>query len=134
MGSNLVKRWISKGCKSKTYGFNFLFLLRSFSPVGNRVPISIGDVVPSRQSFQSLLRYIYYGDVTMPPEDSLYLFSAPFFYIFTNNRVRSAIISIVATYAITVCSIKSSPFFFVEKKSKLQSIMIFTFLQHFIVQ
>jgi hypothetical protein len=57
--------------------------------VDSRVPICIGDVVPSRQSFQSLLRYIYYGEVTMPPEDSLYLFSAPFFYIFTNNRVRT---------------------------------------------
>lgn len=41
----------------------------------------------SRQSFNSLLRYIYYDDVNMPPEDCLYLFSAPVFYIFTNNRV-----------------------------------------------
>jgi len=68
------------------------FFLRSFSPVGNRVPISIGEMVPSRQSFQSLLRYIYFGDVSMPPEDSLYLFSAPFFYIFTNNRVITNIV------------------------------------------
>ena len=61
-------------------------MLRSFSPADNRVPISIGEMVPSRQSFDSLLRYIYYGDVEMPPEDSLYLFSAPHFYIFSNNR------------------------------------------------
>ncbi len=52
------------------------------------VPIAIGEMVPSRQSFQSLLRYIYYGDTTMPPEDSLYLFSASLFYIFSNNRLQ----------------------------------------------
>ena len=41
-----------------------------------------------RQSFDSLLRYIYYGEVAMPPEDSLYLFSAPHYFIFTNNRLQ----------------------------------------------
>lgn len=41
------------------------------------------------ESFDSLLRYIYYGDVNMPPEDSLYLFSAPYFYGFTNNRLQA---------------------------------------------
>jgi hypothetical protein len=61
-------------------------MLRSFSPPDNKVVISIGEMVPSRQSFDSLLRYIYYGDVEMPPEDSLYLFAAPHFYIFSNNR------------------------------------------------
>ena len=45
-------------------------------------------MIPSQQSFDSLLRYIYYGDVDMPPEDSLYLFSAPYFYGFTNNRLQ----------------------------------------------
>ena len=63
-------------------------MFRSFSPADSNVPISIGEMVPSKQSFQSLLRYIYYGDVVMPPEDSLYLFSAPFFYIFSNNRLQ----------------------------------------------
>merc|ERR1711994_1215993 len=63
-------------------------MLRSFCPVDNKVPISIGEMVPSRQSFDTLLRYIYYGDVIMPPEDSLYLFSAPHFYIFSNNRLQ----------------------------------------------
>jgi len=63
-------------------------MLRSFCPADNRVPISIGEMVPSRQSFDSLLRYIYYGEVEMPPEDSLYLFSAPHFYIFSNNRLQ----------------------------------------------
>jgi N-acetylneuraminic acid mutarotase len=63
-------------------------MFRSFSPVSNKVPISIGEMVPSKQSFLSLLRYIYYGDVNMPPEDSLYLFTSPFFYIFTNSRLQ----------------------------------------------
>lgn len=34
--------------------------------------ISIGEMVPSRQAFESMLRYIYYGEVNMPPEDSLH--------------------------------------------------------------
>jgi len=63
-------------------------MLRSFCPPDNKVVISIGEMVPSRQSFDSLLRYIYYGDVEMPPEDSLYLFAAPHFYIFSNNRLQ----------------------------------------------
>jgi hypothetical protein len=63
-------------------------MLRSFCPPDNKVVVSIGEMVPSRQSFDSLLRFIYYGDVVMPPEDSLYLFSAPHFYIFSNNRLQ----------------------------------------------
>ena len=63
-------------------------LFRSFDPPDDKITITIGDMVPSRQSFFSLLRYIYYGDVKMPPEDSLYLFSAPSFYIFSNNRLQ----------------------------------------------
>ena len=63
-------------------------MLRSFCPPDNRVMVSIGEMIPSRQSFDSLLRYIYHGDVIMPPEDSLYLFSAPHFYIFSNNRLQ----------------------------------------------
>ena len=46
-------------------------------------------MVPSSESFSSLLRYIYYADVSMPPEDSLYLFTAPTFYGFTNNRLQA---------------------------------------------
>lgn len=46
-------------------------------------------MTPSKESFDSLLRYIYYGDVNMPPEDSLYLFSAPHFYNFTNYRLQA---------------------------------------------
>ena len=51
--------------------------------------IAIGEMVPSAQAFDSLLRYIYYGEVSMPPEDSLYLFSAPYYYGFTNNRLQA---------------------------------------------
>ncbi|KAK7794508.1 hypothetical protein R5R35_004725 [Gryllus longicercus] len=67
----------------------FEALFRSFMPEDKVVQIQIGDVVPSRQSFDSLLRYIYHADVAMPPEDSLYLFSAPYFYGFTNNRLQA---------------------------------------------
>lgn len=41
-------------------------------PEDGQVNISIGEMVPSKQAFESMLRYIYYGDVNMPPEDSLY--------------------------------------------------------------
>lgn len=43
-------------------------------PEDGQVNISIGEMVPSKQAFDSMLRYIYYGDVNMPPEDSLYPF------------------------------------------------------------
>ncbi|XP_013788494.1 leucine-zipper-like transcriptional regulator 1 [Limulus polyphemus] len=67
----------------------FEAMFRSFMPENNTVTIAIGEMIPSMQSFHTLLRYIYYGDVTMPPEDSLYLFSAPYFYGFTNNRLQA---------------------------------------------
>ncbi|XP_006811985.1 leucine-zipper-like transcriptional regulator 1 [Saccoglossus kowalevskii] len=67
----------------------FEAMFRSFMPENDQVNITIGEMVPSRQAFDSLLRYIYYGDVTMPPEDSLYLFSAPYYYGFTNNRLQA---------------------------------------------
>ena len=54
----------------------------------SQLQISIGEMVPSRQAFDSLLRFIYYGEVSMPPEDSLYLFSAPYYYGFNNNRLQ----------------------------------------------
>ena len=34
--------------------------------------ITIGETTPSRKAFNSLLHYMYHGDVCMPPEDSLY--------------------------------------------------------------
>ncbi|XP_046453722.1 leucine-zipper-like transcriptional regulator 1 [Daphnia pulex] len=67
----------------------FEAMFRSFMPEDSTVNIAIGEMIPSRQSFDSLIRYIYHGDVNMPPEDSLYLFSAPFFYGFTNNRMQA---------------------------------------------
>ncbi|XP_017775634.1 PREDICTED: leucine-zipper-like transcriptional regulator 1 [Nicrophorus vespilloides] len=67
----------------------FEAMFRSFMPVDGTVRIQIGEMTPSMESFDSLLRYIYYGDVNMPPEDSLYLFSAPYFYGFTNNRLQA---------------------------------------------
>ncbi|XP_065075653.1 leucine-zipper-like transcriptional regulator 1 homolog [Ochlerotatus camptorhynchus] len=67
----------------------FQAMFRSFMPVDNTVNIQIGDISPSQEAFNSLLRYIYYGDTKMPPEDSLYLFQAPCFYGFTNNRLQA---------------------------------------------
>jgi len=67
----------------------FEALFRSFPPPEAKSNITIGEMVPSEQSFNTMLRYIYYGDVTMPPEDSLYLFSAPFYYGFTNSRLQA---------------------------------------------
>lgn len=58
----------------------FQAMFRSFMPPDNRVQVQIGDISPSQKAFQSLLRYIYYGEKKMPAEDSLYLFSAPCFY------------------------------------------------------
>ena len=64
-------------------------MFRSFNPADNIVNIQIGDVKPSLEAFNSLLRYIYYGETKMPTEDSLYLFQAPCFYGFTNNRLQA---------------------------------------------
>jgi len=67
----------------------FEAMFRSFMPPKNEhVNIKIGEIVPSIQSFHTLLKYIYYGHVNMPLEDSLYLLSAPSFYSFTNNRFQ----------------------------------------------
>ncbi|XP_043356651.1 leucine-zipper-like transcriptional regulator 1 isoform X9 [Dermochelys coriacea] len=67
----------------------FEAMFRSFMPEDGQVNISIGEMVPSKQAFESMLRYIYYGEVNMPPEDSLYLFSAPYYYGFYNNRLQA---------------------------------------------
>lgn len=67
----------------------FQGLFRSFMPADNIVNIQIGEISPSIEAFNSLLRYIYHGDTKMPPEDSLYLFQAPCFYGFTNNRLQA---------------------------------------------
>ncbi|XP_012539725.1 leucine-zipper-like transcriptional regulator 1 isoform X1 [Monomorium pharaonis] len=67
----------------------FEAMFRSYMPENNIVNIQIGEMIPSSESFQSLLRYIYFADVSMPPEDSLYLFTAPGFYGFRNNRLQA---------------------------------------------
>lgn len=68
----------------------FQALFRSFMPEDNTVNIQIGDISPSIEAFNSLLRYIYHGDTTkIPPEDSLYLFQAPCYYGFSNNRLQA---------------------------------------------
>ncbi|XP_065663957.1 leucine-zipper-like transcriptional regulator 1 isoform X3 [Hydra vulgaris] len=67
----------------------FEAMFRSFNPVECKATVKIGDMVPSPQSIETLLRYIYYGDIKMPPEDSLYLFSAPFYFGFTNSQLQA---------------------------------------------
>ena len=67
----------------------FEALFRSFMPGNHEVEITFGKDVPSLKAFLSLLRYIYYGHVRMPPEDSLYIFSAPNFFGFSNSRLHS---------------------------------------------
>ena len=41
------------------------------------------------EAFNSLLRYIYYGETKLPPQDSLYLFQAACFYGLSNSRLHS---------------------------------------------
>lgn len=67
----------------------FEALFRSFMPESHTVRVTFGKNVPSMQAFLSLLRYVYHGDVKMPPEDSLYIFSAPNFFGFSNARLHS---------------------------------------------
>lgn len=61
-------------------------MFRSFMPEDGQVNISIGEMVPSKQAFDSMLRYIYYGDVNMPPEDSLYPSHIQTVYISWNSK------------------------------------------------
>ncbi|XP_037935608.1 leucine-zipper-like transcriptional regulator 1 homolog [Teleopsis dalmanni] len=65
----------------------FQGMFRSFMPADNTVNIQIGEISPSLEAFQSLLRYIYYGETKLPPQDALYLFQAPCFYGLANNRL-----------------------------------------------
>ncbi|KAL1505866.1 hypothetical protein ABEB36_005324 [Hypothenemus hampei] len=54
-----------------------------------KVNIKIGELTPSKKSFDTLMRYIYYGDTKMPPEDSLYLFASASFFNFSNIRLQT---------------------------------------------
>lgn len=67
----------------------FEALFRSFSPEDHSVEITFGKHTPSLQAFHSLLRYIYHGQVEMPSEDSLHIFSAPNFFGFSNGQLHS---------------------------------------------
>ena len=65
-------------------------LFRSFMSEKKReVRITFGENVPTRQAFNSFLKFIYCGDVTMPPEDSLFIFSAPNYFGFSNLQLHS---------------------------------------------
>lgn len=77
---NTVNVWREKWFTDFLYRKVFFLLISQ---------IQIGDISPSLESFHSLLRYIYYGDKKMPPENSLYLFQASSFYGFTNNRLQA---------------------------------------------
>lgn len=72
-------------CARSSY---FEGMFRSFKQNNDPVPISIGEMIPSEQSFHSLMKYIYFGETQMPPEDSLYLFTAHAYYLFSNNRLQ----------------------------------------------
>uniref|UniRef100_A0A8V5H049 Uncharacterized protein n=1 Tax=Melopsittacus undulatus TaxID=13146 RepID=A0A8V5H049_MELUD len=65
----------------------FEAMFRSFMPEDGQVNISIGEMVPSKQAFESMLRYIYYGEVNMPPEDSLLLLKMNS-YLFQNLEMN----------------------------------------------
>lgn len=67
----------------------FEALFRSFMPENHEVEITLGNVVPSLSAFISLLKYTYYGEINISPEDSLYIFSAPNFFGFANSRLHS---------------------------------------------
>ena len=73
----------------------FEALFRSFMPANLQIDIAFGKVVPSQQVFQSFLKYVYYGDANMPPEDALYIFSAPNFFGFSNSRLHASCKAII---------------------------------------
>jgi hypothetical protein len=66
----------------------FEAFFRSFMPKERKIKLTIGDTVPPKQTCMSLLRYIYYDEIIMPPEDSLYLFSASHYFQFSNLRLH----------------------------------------------
>ena len=67
----------------------FEALFRSFSPEDHSVEITFGKNTPSLDAFMSLLKYVYYGEVVMPPEHSLHIFAAPNFFGFSNSQLHS---------------------------------------------
>ena len=67
----------------------FEAFFRSFMPKERKIIMSIGDMIPPQKACLSLLRYIYYDDISMCTEDALYLFSASHYYQFTNLRLHT---------------------------------------------
>lgn len=66
----------------------FEAFFRSFMPKERKILMTIGDTIPPRQASMSLLNYIYHDEVSMPPEDALYLFSASHYFQFSNLRLH----------------------------------------------
>lgn len=67
----------------------FRGMYRSLPPPQDTVGIKIGELEPTPAAFNSLMNYIYYNDTEIPPEDSLYLFTADKFYGFSNNQLQA---------------------------------------------
>ena len=67
----------------------FRGMYRSLPPPQDTVGIKIGELEPTPDAFNSLMNYIYYNDTEIPPEDSLYLFTADKFYGFSNNQLQA---------------------------------------------
>ena len=67
----------------------FRCMYRSLPPPQDTVGIKIGELEPTPAAFKSLMNYIYYNDTEIPPEDSLYLFTADKFYGFSNNQLQA---------------------------------------------
>lgn len=69
----------------------FEAMLRSFNPPDNIIRIQIGEMLISKNAFDVLLKYIYYGDLNIPIEHSFILFLAADFYGFSNNLLQELV-------------------------------------------
>ena len=89
----------------------FEALFRSFMPQNYQVEITFGKTVPSRQAFDSLLKFIYYGEIDIPTEDALYIFSAPNFFGFSNSQLHvlcKACLELEVSLENVVCLLETS--------------------------
>lgn len=66
----------------------FEAMFRSFMPPGRTVQVTFGKHSPSIPAFHSLLAHVYHGSIQLPPEDALYVYSAPNFFGFHSNRLH----------------------------------------------
>ena len=67
----------------------FRAMYRSLPPYNDNVGIRIGNMEPTARAFRSLMRFIYFSDTDISPEDSLCLFTADKFYGFSNNQLQA---------------------------------------------